>query len=42
MIRVDREVVWNVLKIYSVRRQLLEGVQAFYRGKCTYEGGWIA
>ena len=31
MIRVDRKAVWNVLKIYGVRGQLVAGVEAFYR-----------
>ncbi len=29
--RVDREALWRVLKIYGVGRQLLKGIQAFYR-----------
>ncbi len=29
--RVDREALWNVLKIYGVGGQLLKGIQAFYR-----------
>ncbi len=29
--RVDREALWSVLKIYGVGRQLLKGMQAFYR-----------
>ena len=29
--RVDKEALWNVLKIYSVGGQLLAGVKAFYR-----------
>ncbi len=29
--RVDREALWSVLKIYSVGRQLLKGIQAFHR-----------
>ncbi len=29
--RVDREAVWNVLKIYGVGGQLLEGIKAFYK-----------
>ncbi len=29
--RVDRKAVWNVLKIYGVGGQLMEGIKAFYR-----------
>ncbi len=29
--RVDRKALWNVLKIYGVGRQLMEGIKAFYR-----------
>ncbi len=29
--KVDREALWNVLKIYGVGGQLLKGIQAFYR-----------
>ena len=29
--RVDREALWNVLKIYGVGGQLMEGIKAFYR-----------
>ncbi len=29
--RVDREALWNVLKIYGGGGQLLKGIQAFYR-----------
>ncbi len=29
--RVDREVLWSVLKIYGVGGQLLKRIQAFYR-----------
>ncbi len=29
--RVDREALWNVLRIYGVGRLLLKGIQAFYR-----------
>ncbi len=29
--RVDREAIWNVLKIYGVGGQLMEGIKAFYR-----------
>ncbi len=28
---VDREALWNVLRIYGVGRQLMEGIKAFYR-----------
>ncbi len=27
--RVDREALWNVLRIYGVRGQLMEGIKAF-------------
>ncbi len=37
--RVDREVLWSVLKICGMGRQLLKGIQAFYRDKCMCEGG---
>lgn len=30
--RVDREALWNVLRIYGVGGQLLEGIKTFYRG----------
>ncbi len=38
---VDREALWNVLKIYGVGGQLLKGIQAFYRGAnaCVRVGG---
>ncbi len=36
---VDRKALWNVLRIYGVSGQLLKGIQAFYRGKCMWEGG---
>ena len=29
--RVDREALWNILKISGVGGQLLEGVKMFYR-----------
>lgn len=29
---VDREALWNVLGIYGVEGQLLEGIKAFYTG----------
>ncbi len=29
--RVDREALWNILKIYGVGGQLMEGIKAFYR-----------
>ncbi len=29
--RVDRGALWNVLKIYGVGGQLVEGMTAFYR-----------
>ena len=29
--RVDREALWNVLRIYGVGGQLLDGIKAFYR-----------
>ena len=29
---VDREPLWNVLKMYGIGGQLLAGVKAFYRG----------
>ena len=29
--RVDREALWNVLRVYGVGGQLLEGIKAFYR-----------
>ncbi len=29
--RVDREALWNVLKIYGVGGQLMKGIKAFYR-----------
>ncbi len=29
--RVDREALWNVLRIYGMGGQLLKGIQAFYR-----------
>ena len=29
--RVNREALWNVLKIYGVGEQLLAGVKVFYR-----------
>ncbi len=29
--RVDREALWSMLIIYGVVRQLLKGIQAFYR-----------
>lgn len=29
--RVDREALWNVLKIYGVGRQLMEGIKEFHR-----------
>ncbi len=29
--RVNRKAVWNVLKIYSVGWELMEGIKAFYR-----------
>ena len=29
--RVDREVLWNVLMIYGVEGQLMEGIKAFYK-----------
>ena len=31
MIRVDRKALWNVLRMYSVGGQLLEGIQAFHK-----------
>ncbi len=39
--RVDREALWNVLKIYGVGGQLLKGIQAFYReaNACARVGG---
>ncbi len=39
--RVDREVLWSVLKIYGVGRQLSKGIQAFYRetNACMRVGG---
>ncbi len=29
--RVDREALWNVVKIYGVGWQLMEGIKAFHR-----------
>ncbi len=29
--RVDREALWNVLNIYIVGGQIMEGIKAFYR-----------
>ncbi len=29
--RVDRKLLWDVLKIYGVGGQLMEGIKAFYR-----------
>ncbi len=39
--RVDREALWNVLRIYGVGGQLLKGIQAFYReaNACVRVGG---
>ncbi len=39
--RVDREALWSVLKICGVGRQLLKGIQAFYRdaNACVRVGG---
>ncbi len=37
--RVNREILWSVLKICGVGRQLSKGIQAFYRDKCMCEGG---
>ncbi len=37
--RVDREALWNVLKIYGVGGQLLKGIQAFYREANAWVGG---
>ena len=31
MIRVDREALWNVLRVCGVGGQLLGGIKAFYR-----------
>lgn len=30
MIRLIGEAVWNILKIYGVGQQILEGIKAFY------------
>ncbi len=40
-IRIDRETLWSVLKIYGVGGQLLKGIQAFYRqaNACVRVGG---
>ncbi len=42
--RVDREALWSVLKIYGVGRQLLKGMQAFYReaNACVRVGGELS
>ncbi len=39
--RVDKEALWNVLRIYGVGGQLLKGIQAFYReaNACVRVGG---
>ncbi len=39
--RVDREALWSVQYIYGVSGQLLQGIQAFYRGAnaCVRVGG---
>ncbi len=39
--RVDRKALWSVLRIYGVGRQLLKGIQAFYRAAdaCVKVGG---
>ncbi len=39
--RVDKEALWNVLRIYGVGGQLLKGIQAFYReaNSCVRVGG---
>ncbi len=29
--KVSREALWNILNIYGVKGQLLEGIKAFYR-----------
>ncbi len=34
--RVDREALWNDLKVYSVGGQLREGIKAFYRKANAY------
>ncbi len=41
--RVDREALWNVLRIYGVGGQLLKGIQAFYRevNACVRVGGEV-
>ncbi len=31
--RVYREALWNVLKIYGVGGQLMEGIKAFFLGR---------
>ncbi len=34
--RVDMEALWNVLKIYVVGGQVMEGIKAFYREANAY------
>ncbi len=33
--RVDKQALWNVLRIYGVGGQLLEGTKTFYREPST-------
>ncbi len=34
--RVDREALWNILKMYGVGGQVMEGIIAFYRETNAY------
>ncbi len=38
--RIDREALWSVLKVCGVGRQLLKGIQAFYRGTVVSTPGY--
>lgn len=35
----NQEALWNILKIYAVGGQLLEGIEAFHRESSACEGG---
>ena len=35
-VRVDREALWDVLMIYGVEGQLMEGIRTFYREMSTF------